>query len=98
MTNLGRHHITINQETGWPADTGCEVSPLCVECPLPQCRYDDPIWYIAWRRRQRAHRVKARMQDLETAHMKVRAVEIASEEFGFDVRTVYRLLRLEETP
>lgn len=23
-------------------DTGCEVSPLCQECPLPVCRYEMP--------------------------------------------------------
>ena len=23
-------------------DTGCEVSPSCLNCPLPQCKYDDP--------------------------------------------------------
>ena len=24
------------------ADTGCEFSPRCLECPLPACRYDLP--------------------------------------------------------
>ena len=24
----------------WPPDTGCAVSPRCVECPLPACRYE----------------------------------------------------------
>ncbi|GIT13834.1 MAG: hypothetical protein CM1200mP35_06540 [Chloroflexota bacterium] len=23
-------------------DTGCEVSQACLNCPLPQCKYDDP--------------------------------------------------------
>jgi hypothetical protein len=23
-----------------PADTGCDLSPTCLECPLPKCRYD----------------------------------------------------------
>lgn len=23
-------------------DEGCEVSPSCLRCPLPQCKYDDP--------------------------------------------------------
>ena len=27
------------------ADTGCEISSKCVECPLPICRYDDSNWY-----------------------------------------------------
>lgn len=27
---------------GHPADTGCEYSPKCVDCPLSVCRYDMP--------------------------------------------------------
>jgi hypothetical protein len=23
-------------------DTGCELAPRCLECPLPMCKYDDP--------------------------------------------------------
>ena len=34
-------------------DTGCDVSTRCLECPLPQCRYDDPFWYQLRRRQQR---------------------------------------------
>ena len=26
-------------------DTGCEVSQACLNCPLPQCKYDDPDWF-----------------------------------------------------
>ena len=26
-------------------DTGCEVSRSCLNCPLPRCKYDDPIWF-----------------------------------------------------
>lgn len=22
-------------------DTGCEVAPWCLECPLPRCKYED---------------------------------------------------------
>jgi len=34
-------------------DTGCNESPKCLTCPLPVCRFDDPVWYIrlnTWRR------------------------------------------------
>ena len=31
-------------------DTGCEVSPSCLTCPLPQCKYDDPVWFQRHRR------------------------------------------------
>tara|TARA_R110002020_G_scaffold58834_5_gene161171 strand:+ start:8751 stop:9182 length:432 start_codon:yes stop_codon:yes gene_type:complete len=26
-------------------DDGCEISAKCLECPLPKCRHDDPIFY-----------------------------------------------------
>lgn len=25
-------------------DTGCDLSPSCLECPLEKCKYDDPLW------------------------------------------------------
>jgi hypothetical protein len=25
-------------------DTGCEMSPSCLSCPLPICKHDDPKW------------------------------------------------------
>ncbi len=34
-------------------DTGCEVSASCLSCPLPQCKFDDPAWYKAYRRQER---------------------------------------------
>lgn len=24
-------------------DTGCEIAPSCLSCPLPACRYDKPV-------------------------------------------------------
>jgi len=24
-------------------DDGCEYSPSCLQCPLPVCKYDDPV-------------------------------------------------------
>ncbi len=29
-----------------PPDRGCEVAPKCLECPLPQCKHDDPLGYV----------------------------------------------------
>ena len=26
-------------------DNGCVVSDSCLDCPLPKCRYDDPVWF-----------------------------------------------------
>ena len=27
---------------------GCDVSPKCLDCPLPLCKYDDPGPYQKW--------------------------------------------------
>ena len=40
-------------------DTGCEVSPRCVDCPLSRCKFDDIDWYRDGIRRG---------SDLVTAH------------------------------
>lgn len=29
-------------ETSNWRDTGCEIAPACLSCPLPRCRYDAP--------------------------------------------------------
>lgn len=31
-------------------DTGCDVHPKCLECPLPECKYDDWEGYKKWKR------------------------------------------------
>jgi hypothetical protein len=28
-------------------DTGCELHPACLSCPLPRCKYDDPKYQKA---------------------------------------------------
>mgnify|MGYP001569191071 CR=1 FL=1 len=28
---------------------GCDVSPHCLDCPLVQCKYDDPTGYKLWK-------------------------------------------------
>ncbi len=31
----------VDRET-FQDDGDCEASPSCLDCPLPQCKYDDP--------------------------------------------------------
>ncbi len=31
-------------------DDGCEVSPSCLICPLPECKYDNPVAFQVWKR------------------------------------------------
>ena len=68
-------------------DTGCEVSLSCLNCPLPQCKYDDPVWFQRYRRMGR---------DLEvwrTIHSESLTAEEAAHRFSVTVRTVFRIMR-----
>ena len=41
-SNYGRAFSDDASEFYHYEDTGCEASDSCLDCPLPQCRYDDP--------------------------------------------------------
>lgn len=43
-------------------DEGCEVSPSCLECPLPQRKYDDPGWLQRYKRNERDREVLTAMR------------------------------------
>ena len=68
-------------------DTGCEVSPSCLNCPLPQCKYDDPGWFQKHRRIARDLRVWSTMRSEGLS------VEEVAEHFSVTVRTVFRIMR-----
>ena len=68
-------------------DTGCEVSPSCLNCPLPQCKYDDPTWF------QRHRRIARDMKVWSTMQAESLSVEEAAERFSVTVRTVFRMMR-----
>lgn len=68
---------------------GCEeVSPTCLTCPLPICKYDDPGVLTRWRRQERDREVIAAMQTMP--------VEDVARRFGISERTAYRI-RLRHT-
>jgi AraC-like DNA-binding protein len=69
------------------ADNGCEVSGTCLACPLPQCKFDNLLWYRAYRR-------EGRDLELQEAHNaeKLSVFEIA-QRFHISSRTVQRALR-----
>lgn len=68
-------------------DDGCEVSPSCLRCPLPQCKYDDPGWFQRQKRDERDREVMAilRRGGLSVAQVAAR--------FDLSQRTVFRILR-----
>lgn len=70
-------------------DDGCDVSPTCLNCPLPICKYDDPDFL---RRTARSARDRA---ILETRRLEGLSVPALATRFGVSTRTVHRVLQLE---
>ena len=73
-------------------DTGCDLHPSCLSCPLPRCRYDDPGWIQREERGQR-----------DTELLKLRAkhalpVDELAARFGVSTRTVHRVLSRAAQP
>ncbi|MBI4299946.1 MAG: helix-turn-helix domain-containing protein [Chloroflexi bacterium] len=66
-------------------DTGCEVAPACLDCPLPLCKHDDP---------GQVRRAERRQRDSEVVRLRkeegLSAREIASR-LGISKRSVYRV-------
>ncbi len=84
-----RHEPSIDalpESASYP-DTGCEVSPSCLRCPLPQCKYDDPAWFQRNRRLARDFKIWSAMQQDDLT------VEEAAERFSVTVRTIFRIMR-----
>ncbi len=68
-------------------DTGCEVASSCLNCPLPQCKYDDPVWY------QKNRRLAKDLRVFTTMQMEQLTVEETAERFSVTVRTIFRIMR-----
>ena len=68
-------------------DDGCDISPSCLQCPLPKCRYDDPGWF---RREVKAKRDQEvlKMRDEE----RLGPSQLAAR-FGVSRRTIHRILK-----
>ncbi len=76
------------------ADSGCKVATehlgsqsLCLECPFPECIYDDPLKGSA-----RAKKQNRNVAIVERYKAGIATEDIASE-FGVSIRTIQRVLR-----
>ncbi len=74
------------------ADTGCEVAVSCLACPLPRCKFDDPVWYQAYRRKGRDAEV------LTVYRQEGLSVFEVAKRFNVNPRTVHRALRRAQAP
>ena len=68
-------------------DVGCEVSESCLQCPLPQCRYDDPGWL------RRQIKEKRDRQVIEAHEGEGLAPSELAKRFGVSRRTIHRILK-----
>ena len=68
-------------------DTGCEVSPSCLNCPLPMCKYDTSVQYGSLQRQQQD---RDRITVMQREGLTVQA---AAEHFGITERTMFNILR-----
>jgi hypothetical protein len=67
-------------------DTGCDLYPSCLRCPLPRCRYDDPGGASAVLRGGRDAAI-VRLADRDGV-----PVDRLAEMFGLSRRTIFRVL------
>lgn len=69
------------------SDTGCDLYPSCLTCPLPRCRYEEPGGAAAMLRTGRDANI-LRLADREGL-----TVDQLAETFGVSRRTIFRVLR-----
>lgn len=72
-------------------DTGCDLYPSCLSCPLPRCRYDDPGGAAAMLREGRDASI------LRLHHREQASIDTLATMFGLSRRTIFRVLRAERT-
>jgi hypothetical protein len=69
-----------------PYSDGCEVHPHCLECPLPECRFDNSYWYTWWKRGQRNEGI------VKAVTHEGLSVRDTAEEFSLSERSVNRIV------
>lgn len=67
-------------------DTGCDVSPSCLRCPLPRCKFDVPPPPRPDPTAARDREIRARRRQGATARALAR-------DYGLTRRTIFRILR-----
>jgi hypothetical protein len=68
-------------------DEGCDLSPSCLNCPLPLCRYDHPGGV-------RSLRTLGRDREIVRLRRSERVpIDALARRFGVSRRTVFRILK-----
>ena len=67
-------------------DTGCELAPSCLECPLAVCKYDDPTY-------GRSNRTVFRDREIVRLRTQGSKVSEIAKSVCTSERTVYRVIQ-----
>lgn len=71
-------------------DTGCDLHPSCLVCPLAQCRYDDPGWL------HREKRVQRDQEIIQARSLENIPIADLANRFGLSTRTVHRIIERDQ--
>ena len=63
-------------------DTGCKVSPSCLDCPLLDCNYGEA-----------PQKVKERHQTVITLYNKGKTVQELANSFSYSVKSIQRIVK-----
>jgi AraC-like DNA-binding protein len=90
-TRIRREEAILVREDALPEhmhyrDDGCEVSPSCLRCPLPRCRYDEPGGI-------RSLLAESRDREIVRLRMEGWKVEDLADHFQVSRRSVFRILK-----
>jgi len=67
-------------------DSGCDLHPSCLSCPLVRCRYDEPGGARRLFSDERDHRIVTLQREEELS------IDLLAQRFGVSRRTVFRVL------
>lgn len=74
------------------ADTGCDLAPSCLNCPLPRCKYDSPGGAAAMLRNSRDAAIA------DAVRRRNLPIDDVAAMFGLSRRSVFRALRRIPAP
>jgi hypothetical protein len=81
-----QYEVDLKPEYCHYRDEGCEYAKACLDCPFPQCLYDEPRGCQRWMKQTRDKEIKR----LFNTGKKVKELAIV---FGVSQRTIQRALR-----
>ena len=67
-------------------DEGCELFASCLNCPLPQCRYDEPRGRQRWEKEARNREIRRIYQEEKEG------IKELAQRFRVSKRTIHRVI------